>query len=80
MKSSRTGTNSPNNKSIKNLCVLYFYAQSIVNKMNEFHCVVNDIFPDIICICEAWSKEEITDAFFNIPEYSIVSRADQSDT
>ena len=63
-----------------NVRVLYFNANSIINKMQEFEVIVTENNPDIVCICEAWTKEDIENSYLNINDYSLVSRTDRSDT
>lgn len=74
------GFNNINEQGSHSVSVLYLNAQSIVNKINELNCVTNDKQPDIVCICEAWTKEEITNAFLGLPNYNLICRSDRKDT
>ena len=60
--------------------ILYTNAQSIVNKIDELKIHVSELKPDIILICEAWTHEEITNAYLHIDGYSLESRVDRKDT
>ena len=60
--------------------VLYTNACSILNKLDELSSFVLENKPDFIAICETWGYGELSDCFFNIPGYEIVSRNDREDT
>ena len=60
--------------------VLYGNARSIIKKMDELKCLVTDVMPDIVCICETWTNSEHTKTFLTIDNYSLVCRRDRVDT
>ena len=62
------------------LKILYTNAQSVVNKINELRTVVIDLKPDLVCINEAWTHEDITKAYLSIDGYELISRKDREDT
>ena len=51
-----------------------------MNKINELNCIASEIYPDLICICESWTREDIQDSYLNISNYNLVSRKDRKDT
>ena len=62
------------------LKVLYSNVRSLVNKIDELKHTSYDLKPDIICLCETWSNDGITNAFLNIDDYAILCRKDRIDT
>ena len=60
--------------------VLYGNARSIIKKMDELKCLVADVMPDVVCICESWTNIEHTDTFLSINNYSLVCRRNRVDT
>ena len=64
----------------RNLKILYFNAQSLVNKVNELNCTVVDLDPDLICVCESWTRNDISNAHLNVLNFDLVSRIDRKDT
>jgi hypothetical protein len=56
------------------LKVIYFNAQSIVNKRNEFEILVDMYKPDIIAISETWTNDEIVDAELRLDGYYLLRR------
>ena len=60
--------------------ILYTNARSILNKLDELKATVSLLQPDIICICESFTKADIKDALLNIDEYQIIVRKDGKDT
>jgi hypothetical protein len=61
---------------------MYTNAQSLIGKVNELSCTVNDIAPDLILISETWCNDKITNAFLSIPGYDVQDdlRVDRADT
>ena len=64
------------------LLILYLNAQSIVGKMGELAACAAELSPDLILICESWCREDISDAFLQLPGYELIPdlRKDRSDT
>ena len=60
--------------------VLYFNSQSLINKIDELRSTVIDLDPDIICVCETWTRSDIDNAYLNIDNFQIISRIDRKDT
>ena len=56
------------------LKLIYFNAQSIVNKRHEFELLVNEHKPDIIGISESWTSDQITEAELRLDGYYIFRR------
>ncbi len=48
--------------------------------MYELNAVASDLTPDIICICESWTKDDISDAHLNLENYNLITRIDRKDT
>ena len=48
--------------------------------MYELNSVASDLTPDIICICESWTKDDISDAHLNLESYNLITRIDRKDT
>ena len=51
-----------------------------MNKLPELSTVNNDLKPDLICICETWTREDILNVQLKLENYSIVCRKDRKDT
>ena len=64
----------------KTLEVLYLNAQSLVTKVNELHCTVSDLEPDVVLVTETWCKSEINNAYLGLNGYEPDLRLDRSDT
>ena len=60
--------------------VLYCNAASLLNKLDELSTIVCDCKPDFVAVCETWSNKSLTDSFFNLPGYSLITRIDREDT
>ena len=60
--------------------VLYTNARSIIGKIDLLKSYVYDLEPAVVCICEASTNSSISDAFLNIEGYSLLVRADGTDT
>jgi exonuclease III len=56
------------------LKVMYFNAQSIINKRNEFEVLVDEYKPDIIGISETWANDQILEAELRLDGYYIFRR------
>ena len=39
-----------------------------------------DLLPDVICLCETWMNESISNAYVNIENFNLICRKDRSDT
>ena len=48
--------------------------------MYELNAIASDLTPDIICICESWTKDDISDAHLNLENYNLITRIDRKDT
>ena len=49
--------------------------------MDELRCLVSDVTPDVICICESWTTEDKhTEAFLKIDNYNLACRRNRDDT
>ena len=70
----------PGLNSSRTFRVLYNNAGSLLNKLDELSSSVFEQKPDFIAICETWSNEDLSDCFFDIPGFEIVSRKDRKDT
>ena len=60
--------------------MFYSNVRSVVNKVNELNLLMFDLNPDLICLCETWTNENITDSFLNLENYNLISRRDRTDT
>jgi Reverse transcriptase (RNA-dependent DNA polymerase)/Endonuclease-reverse transcriptase len=67
---------------MKTMLILYINAQSILSKVDELACIANDVKPDLILLTESWCREEISNAFLQIPGYDMQPelRMDRTDT
>ena len=55
----------------KTLEVLYLNAQSLVTKVNELHCTVSDLEPDVVLVTETWCNSEINNAYLCLNGYEL---------
>ena len=60
--------------------LLYTNCQSVVNKRTELRVVVSDLKPDIVCLTECWTNEQIDNGLLAIEGYELVVRKDRTDT
>ena len=60
--------------------MLYGNARSVIKKLDELRVMCVDLQPDVVCICETWTKSAHTDAFLKIDGFSIAGRRDREDT
>ena len=51
-----------------------------MNKLDELSAVVFDAGPDFVAICETWGNSTLTNGFFNLPGYELITRRDRKDT
>ena len=51
-----------------------------MNKIDELNHVSIELKPDIVCISESWTNNDILDAFLKINGYNILCRQDRKDT
>ena len=51
--------------------ILYTNAQSVIGKINELTCTLNDLEPDIVLLTESWCNSEIDNAYLGIPGYEL---------
>jgi len=56
----------------KQLCLMYFNARSIRNKLDELKIFVDNFNPDIIGVVETWLREDIVDSEINLDGYSFI--------
>jgi len=54
--------------------ILYTNCRSIVPKIDELRALVSTHHPHIICLCETWLDDSITDSELFIPTFHIVRR------
>jgi exonuclease III len=57
----------------------YTNAQSIVNKLEEFETVINEVKPMIIGITETWGNEDVSEAYLKLDGYQVPYRNDRKD-
>ena len=64
------------------LDILYLNAQSILSKIPDLEATSSIVKPDLICITEAWTNDNISDNVLNITNYELISdlRRDRNDT
>ena len=62
------------------LTVLYANVRSLLNKLDELKLISFDLKPDVICLCETWTNDTITNSFLSIEDYSLICRKDRNDT
>ena len=62
------------------LTVLYANVRSLLNKLDELKLISFDLKPDVICLCETWTNDTITNSFLTIEDYSLICRKDRNDT
>jgi Reverse transcriptase (RNA-dependent DNA polymerase)/Endonuclease-reverse transcriptase len=62
--------------------ILYINSQSILSKIDELACIANDMKPDLILLTESWCREEISNAYLQIPGFDLQPelRMDRLDT
>ena len=60
--------------------ILYSNVRSILNKLLEFQAFVFEQKYDVICLCETFFRDDISNALLNLPGYDMVVRKDGSDT
>ena len=51
------------------LKIVYSNARSIVNKINELNVLCLDLLPNVICLCETWLNDSISNAYVNIDKH-----------
>lgn len=74
--------NSDNNKDDRKntFRIVYTNARSIIGKIDLLRTYVCYLQPQLVCICEVSTHSGISDTFLAIDGYSLVIRADGSDT
>ena len=53
-----------------------------MSKLDELNCLVVDVDPDILLICETWCNSDIDNAILSLPGYDLINdlRRDRTDT
>ena len=64
----------------KTFRVLYGNTRCVLNKIDELSALVYEQKPEFVMIAEAWSNENLNDAYFRIPAYELLCRKDRNDT
>ena len=59
--------------------IVSFNANSLVNKLPEFHAFVKRESPDIIAICESFGRPDVDDCVFALKDYTLF-RCDRPDS
>ena len=59
---------------------MYTNARSLIGKIDILKAYVFDLKPAIVCICEACSNSSISDSYLALDGYSLIVRADGTDT
>lgn len=63
----------------KGLLILHMNCRSLVNKEVELQQVIDELYPDIICLTETWFDESIPSHAF-VPENYCIIRKDRDET
>ena len=66
-------------KSSKEILILHMNCRSLVNKEEELQHIIDETYPDIICLTETWFDESIPNQAFVPENYSII-RKDRDET
>ena len=64
----------------ESLRICFLNAQSIVKKIDEFRAVVAMEEPEIVAVTEAWTNDNIGDAYLGVEGYELIAREDRNDT
>ena len=60
--------------------VMFMNAQSVVSKMDELRAIVAMEEPGLVAVTEAWTHDEIGDAYLKLEGYDMIVREDRNDT
>ena len=78
MNTFRTHNNNVSHESSNFISCCYFNARSLKNKLNDLHFLLyNHDAPDVVCICETWLNNTVTDAMLDPHSLFNIYRCDR---